>query len=148
MFSRNMITTLALSLALCPLAFAARAAEWRTRTIFQVLTDRFARSDGSTSAACNTADRVYCGGTYQGITNHLDYIQGMGFDAVWISPITEQVQGNTPDGYAYHGYWQQNINELNSNFGSGNDLKALSSALHSRGMLLMLDVVVNVRTCY
>ncbi|KAK0287101.1 hypothetical protein LTS00_010139 [Friedmanniomyces endolithicus] len=143
MFSRNMITTLALSLALCPLAFAARAAEWRTRTIFQVLTDRFARSDGSTSATCNTADRAYCGGTYQGITNHLDYIQGMGFDAVWISPITEQVQGNTPDGYAYHGYWQQNINELNSNFGSGNDLKALSSALHSRGMLLMLDVVVN-----
>ncbi|KAK5687279.1 hypothetical protein LTS10_001417 [Elasticomyces elasticus] len=138
-----MIANLVLSLALCPLALAASASEWRSKSIYQVLTDRFARTDGSTTATCNTGDRAYCGGSYQGIKNHLDYIQGMGFDAVWISPITEQVEGNTPDGTAYHGYWQQNLNKLNSNFGSADDLKQLSSALHSRGMLLMLDVVVN-----
>lgn len=44
------------------------------------MTDRFARTDGSTTAACNLND--YCGGTWQGLINHLDYIQGMGFTAV------------------------------------------------------------------
>jgi len=42
----------------------------------------------------------------------LDYILGMGFDAIWISPIV----ANYPNGY--HGYWMSNINEINSNFGS------------------------------
>lgn len=146
MHSGNTITMALLSVTLCPLAFAASFADWRGRTIYQVLTDRFARSDGSTTATCKTADRVYCGGSYQGITGKLDYIQGMGFDAIWISPITAQIQGNTPDGQAYHGYWQQHLDKLNTNFGSADDLRALSNALHSRGMLLMLDIVVNVGT--
>lgn len=133
--SSIIITTAALGLAFCQSAFAATAADWRSRTIYQVLTDRFARTDGSTTAPCDTADRVYCGGSYQGIQNHLDYIQGMGFDAVWISPITAQLQGNTPDGYAFHGYWQQDLYELNSNFGTAADLKSLSAALHARGMV-------------
>ena len=62
---------------------AASAADWRNRIIYQALTDRFARSDGSTSASCNTADRVYCGGTWKGLMNKLDYIQNMGFTAVF-----------------------------------------------------------------
>lgn len=40
-------------------------------------------------------------------------------------------------------YWPEDINSLNSHFGSADDLKALSSALHERGMYLMVDVVVN-----
>ena len=136
MYFLNIITA-ALSLALYQPAHAATAAQWRGRSIYQVVTDRFARSDGSTSATCNTADRAYCGGSWAGIANNLDYIQGMGFDAVWISPITKQVQGSTPDGYAYHGYWQQDITELNSNFGTADDLKNLASALHGRGMVSM-----------
>ena len=137
---------LALSLALLPtITYAASAADWRSRSIYQVLTDRFARTDGSTSASCQTADRAYCGGSWKGITNHLDYIQGMGFDAVWISPITEQLQGSTPDGTAYHGYWQQNIYELNSNFGTADDLRGLSNALHARGMVrkIACDIVAS-----
>lgn len=61
---------------------ALSPAEWRTQSIYQVLTDRFARTDGSTTASCDTADQVYCGGSWQGIINHLDYIQDMGFSAV------------------------------------------------------------------
>ena len=61
---------------------AATAAQWRGRIVYQVLTDRFGRSDGSTSAACNPAAQVYCGGTWQGIIDKLDYIQNMGFTAV------------------------------------------------------------------
>lgn len=33
----------------------------------------------------------------------LDYIQGMGFDAVWISPVVDNLAGETPTGEAYHG---------------------------------------------
>lgn len=34
---------------------------------------------------------------------HLDYIQGMGFDAIWISPVVGNIEGNTSYGEAYHG---------------------------------------------
>ncbi len=51
--------------------------------------------------------------------------------------------GNSADGEAYHGYWAQDINSLNSNFGTEADLIALSAALHDRGMYLMVDVVTN-----
>ncbi|CZR53768.1 related to alpha-amylase A precursor [Phialocephala subalpina] len=122
---------------------ALSPAQWRSQSIYQVLTDRFARTDGSTTATCNTGDGIYCGGTFQGIINHLDYIQGMGFTAIWISPIVTNLVGNSADGEGYHGYWAQDIYTINSNFGTSSDLVALSAALHARGMYLMVDVVTN-----
>ncbi|RDW88123.1 hypothetical protein BP6252_00155 [Coleophoma cylindrospora] len=125
--------------ALCYISFASTVwaltpAQWRAQSVYQVVTDRFARTDGSTTYSCSTADQAYCGGTWQGIIKHLDYIQGMGFTAIWISPVTAQLAGSSLDGSAYHGYWQQDIYSLNSNFGTAADLKALSDALHTRGM--------------
>lgn len=67
----------------------------------------------------------------------------MGFNAIWISPITYNLEQMTAYGEAFHGYWQQNLYGLNSNFGTGDELKALSTAVHDRGMYLMVDVVVN-----
>jgi len=64
------------------LATALSAAEWRKQSIYQVLTDRFARPADSTDDECNIS--YYCGGTWQGIIDKLDYIQGMGFTAVRI----------------------------------------------------------------
>lgn len=64
------------------IASAATPEEWRSRSIYQVITDRFSRDDNSTDAPCDTEDRVYCGGNYQGLIKNLDYIQGMGFDSV------------------------------------------------------------------
>ena len=141
MFYLFLIATL--SLAFTQTVIAATGAEWRSRSIYQVLTDRFAQTDGSTTAPCDTADRVYCGGTFKGIQNQLDYIQGMGFDAIWISPVTAQLRGNTTYGYAYHGYWQRDLYEINPQFGTAQDLKDLSDALHNRSMYLMVDIVVN-----
>lgn len=43
------------------------------------------------------------------------------------------------DGTSYHGYWQQNLYEVNAAFGSVADLKALSTALHNRGMVNLLN---------
>lgn len=75
-----------LLLAICATFFqrvdAATPDEWRSRSIYQVITDRFARTDGSTTAECEVFDNAICGGTWQGLINHLDYIQDMGFTAV------------------------------------------------------------------
>jgi hypothetical protein len=101
-------------------SLAASSNDWRSRSIYQVspsssllhmhscdphqlVTDRFALTDGS-GPACSTGDRVYCGGTYQGIIHHLDYIQNMGFDAIWISPVVSSFEGPSAYGEAYHGF--------------------------------------------
>lgn len=117
--------------------------EWRTRAVYQILTDRFARSDGSTTAECNAVTGKYCGGSWKGIVDKLDYIQGMNFDAIWISPVVAQLPQTTSDGEAYTAYWAQDLYALNPNFGTEADLQDLVKAVHDRGMLLMMDVVVN-----
>ncbi|KAL4747930.1 hypothetical protein BDW72DRAFT_215153 [Aspergillus terricola var. indicus] len=107
------------------------------------MTDRFARADGSITHACNLTEGLYCGGTWRGTIDHLDYIQGMGFDAVLISPIIKNVEKKAEYGEAYHGYWAQDMYSLNPHFGIHEDLLDLSQALHNRGMFLMMDTVIN-----
>ncbi|KAE8353176.1 glycoside hydrolase superfamily [Aspergillus coremiiformis] len=124
-------------------ALAATTTEWKSRSVYQTMTDRFARTDGSTTAPCNTTEGLYCGGTWRGTMDQLDYIQGMGFDAVMISPIIENIEGRVSYGEAYHGYWPQNLYSLNAHFGTHQDLLDLSDALHARGMYLMMDTVIN-----
>jgi alpha-amylase len=72
--------------------------EWKKQSIYQVLTDRFARTDGSTTAPCETGASKYCGGTWKGIIPKLDYIQGLGATAIWISPFVGQLEGDTSAG--------------------------------------------------
>lgn len=109
-------------------------ADWRKRIIYQVLTDRFARSDNQNSS-CDLSN--YCGGNYQGLIKNLDYITGMGFDAIWISPIIE----NTPG--SYHGYHATNFYNLNSQFGSEQDFINFVNECHQRDVWVMVDVVFN-----
>ena len=97
----------------------------------QLLTDRFANT-GSNSECSNL--HTYCGGTFKGIINKLDYIQGLGANAIWISPIPV----NTPNGY--HGYWAMDITQVNPYFGSEDDLKQLVTECHRRDIWVMLDV--------
>lgn len=61
----------------------------------------------------------------------------MGFDAIWISPVVD----NLTDGY--HGYWAKNWEGINASFGSAQELKDLVSAAHSKGIWVMVDVVAN-----
>lgn len=65
------------------------------------MTDRFSVGNGS-FPACNTDDKVYCGGDWWGIIKNLDYIHSMGFDAIWISPIPTNIN-RTVEGDPYHG---------------------------------------------
>jgi alpha-amylase len=109
---------------------AGTTAEWKQRSVYQLLTDRFYGGSG-------TDITTYQGGTWKGIEDKLDYIQGMGFDAIWISPVVDNTEGG------YHGYWAKNWNEINSHFGSEDDLKSLVSAAHAKGIWVMVDVVAN-----
>lgn len=79
----------------------------------------------------------YCGGTFKGIENNLDYITGMGFDAIWISPVPEN------KGDDYHGYGALNWEKINPHFGTEDDLKSLVNTAHSKGVAVMVDVVAN-----
>ena len=133
--------SIAAALALAGMSSAANITEWKSQAIYQVMIDRFARTDGSTTADCDLSK--FCGGTWKGLINHLDYIQDMGFTAVQISPIVENMEGETSVGEPYHGYWSQNNYALNKHFGTESDLKELVAELHKRDMLLMVDVVVN-----
>lgn len=140
------LRSLALQALLPGIVSAMDANGWRNRTIYQVLTDRFAIQDGQSVPPCDKTkldSGLHCGGTWMGIYDQLDYIQNMNFDAIWISPIVAQMPDWTSDGEAYPGYWQQSLYAINPSFGSEEQLNLLISEIHKRGMLIMLDIVVN-----
>lgn len=58
-------------------------------------------------------------------------------------PHRADIEGYTHWGEAYHGYWTADPTRLNAHFGSATDLKALSTVLHTQGMYMMVDVVIN-----
>lgn len=90
MTARKTRWTVCLFIVSCALAFttasAATKEQWRHRSVYQIVTDRFARSDDATTAPCNAAAGNYCGGSFRGIIDRLDYIQDLGFSAVSPSP--------------------------------------------------------------
>ena len=128
--------------------YGKNAAEWRSRAIYQILTDRFSPSNFTYDRCVEQplvekAIRNYCGGTYRGAIDQLDYIAQMGFNAIWISPIPSNTDTETIYGVGYHGYWLRHLYELNEHFGSEQDLIDFVTAAHQRDMWVMLDVVAN-----
>ncbi|KAI0460558.1 glycoside hydrolase superfamily [Xylaria acuta] len=110
---------------------------WKSRNIYFALTDRVARSSDDTGGdACSNLGN-YCGGTFKGLESKLDYISGMGFDAIWITPVVTNSDGG------YHGYWAQDLYGINPNYGTADDLKSLVNAAHEKGIYVMVDVVAN-----
>jgi alpha-amylase len=80
-------TFLTLFLRLATIVTAADTSAWKSRSIYFALTDRVARSNSDTGgSSCNNLGD-YCGGTFKGLESKLDYIKGLGFDAIWITPI-------------------------------------------------------------
>mmetsp|Transcript_8082 Transcript_8082/g.25367 ORF Transcript_8082/g.25367 Transcript_8082/m.25367 type:complete len:483 (+) Transcript_8082:2-1450(+) len=125
---------LLLALVALPAALGASASDFKSRVIYQLLTDRFFYSGAK--GACQDLS-TFCGGDWAGITAKLDYLQQLGVDALWISPVVE----NYPGGY--HGYWTTDLYSLNSHFGSADDLRQLIQECHNRGFLVLFDVVAN-----
>lgn len=134
LFFQAIITCL---LYLTSVITAADTSAWKSRSIYFVLTDRIARSSTDTGgSACSNLGN-YCGGTFKGLESKLDYIKGLGFDAIWITPVVANSAGG------YHGYWAQDLYAINSNYGTAADLKSLVSTAQSKGIYVMVDVVAN-----
>ena len=72
-------------------------AQWRAQSIYQVMTDRFARTDGSTTAACDLNE--YCGGTWRGLINRLGYIQNMVIDFLHAMDFANAARASRRSGY-------------------------------------------------
>ncbi len=79
------------------------------------------------------------GGDIQGIINHLDYIQQMGFTAIWPMPMEE----NNMDQWSYHGYAITDFYKIDPRFGSNEEYIALSKKASEKGIKLIRDVVLN-----
>ncbi|PQV51298.1 glycosidase [Jejuia pallidilutea] len=79
------------------------------------------------------------GGDIVGITNHLDYIDDMGFTAVWSCPV---LTNDMPQS-SYHGYAITDYYQIDPRYGTLNDYINLSEALSKRGMKLIMDQVAN-----
>ena len=126
------------------------------KSFYMVLVDRFAvgasggANAGGTHAAPCTGNR-WCGGNLRGLIERLDYIAGMGFDCLWVSPVVGQVEApnctDVSDDAShcspYHGYWPGDMYAIDRRFGTAADLRSLSRGLKRRGMCLVLDAVIN-----
>lgn len=133
-------------------------------SIYQIMVDRFYDGDSSNNARGeafrnteNTQDdfRYMHGGDWQGIIDKIDYIKGMGYTAIWISPVSDPQLWGMPDTNgkqwptAYHGYNVYDPNRANRYFDcedeqkSKEKLKELVDVCHANGIKVILDVVPN-----
>eukprot|EP00927_Polykrikos_kofoidii_P029254 TRINITY_DN25337_c0_g1_i1.p1 TRINITY_DN25337_c0_g1~~TRINITY_DN25337_c0_g1_i1.p1 ORF type:complete len:1790 (+),score=277.13 TRINITY_DN25337_c0_g1_i1:180-5372(+) len=136
---RAIVTAFATIFVGTRLVGAIPASAWKRRSVYEIVTDRFALEFGHADT-CNVEQcpfTGYCGGTFKGIVEKLDYIQGMGFDAISISPINDNVE------CGYHGFWTRRFHEINERLGGESGFIELCQALHKRSMVIMVDVVFN-----
>ena len=125
--------------------------------IYFVLPDRFENGDPSNDRGSQSGDRLstgfdpastgfFHGGDLKGLTSRLDYIQGLGATAVWLTPIFKNKVVQGPPGHesaGYHGYWITDFTRVDPHLGTDADFKSLVDAAHRRGMKVYMDIVVN-----
>ncbi len=136
--------------------YAGNDFDWDEAVIYFAVTDRFFDGNSANNDAYGTGSydltqgSMYHGGDFAGLTQKLDYLQSLGVNTVWITPIVENTEYIVAcDGYAgqtnagYHGYWASDFQTLNKHLGTEEEFSQLISELHKRGMKLMVDVVLN-----
>jgi glycosidase len=122
---------------------AGQEGDWRDEVIYQLLVDRFGNGD------LNNDDRVvpgalglYQGGDWQGVIDHLDYLEKLGVTALWVSPVVRNLETDA-NFDAYHGYWQQDFEHVNPHFGDLGKLRELVQKAHAKHFKVILDIVTN-----
>lgn len=97
---------------------------WHSAVVYQIYPRSFADSNG---------DGV---GDLRGIIGHLDHLEALGVDVVWLSPVYRSPMED-------NGYDISDYTDVDPLFGTLDDLDALIAGLHERGMKLVMDLVVN-----
>ncbi|KUP09055.1 alpha-amlyase [Bacillus coahuilensis m2-6] len=111
---------------------------WQDESIYFIMVDRFANGDSTNDLDSDITDpRAYQGGDFKGINEKLDYIQDMGFTAIWLTPVFDNMEKG------YHGYWINDFYNTDEHFGTLDEFKNLVEEAHSRDMKVILDFVVN-----
>lgn len=123
--------------------------DWRDQVIYFALIDRFddgdVRNNDQGAGEYDPADGAkYSGGDLAGLARRIDYVRGLGATAVWITPPVANQWWDPQVRYSgYHGYWAENLVEVDAHVGTLADLQHLSRRLHANGMFLVQDIVVN-----
>jgi len=97
---------------------------WKESVAYQIYPRSFMDSNG---------DGI---GDLQGVIEKLDYLQELGIDLIWMSPIFESP--NDDNGYDISDY-----KSILSDFGTMAEFDALLDNVHARGMKLIMDLVIN-----
>ena len=127
---------------------------WEGANVYFLLTDRFKNGDITNDINFDRKEKAavlrgFEGGDLRGIIQKIDdnYFSDLGINAIWMTPIVEQIHGATNEGtgntYGFHGYWTKDWTELDPNFGTKKDLKELVEKAHHKGIRIVLDAVVN-----
>lgn len=127
---------------------------WEAANVYFLLTDRFNNGDTSNDVNYNRDKetgllRGFEGGDLKGITQKIEagYFTDLGVNAIWMSPIVEQIHGGTDEGtgitYGFHGYWTKDWTNIDANLGTEEDLENLVAAAHKNGIRVLLDAVIN-----
>jgi glycosidase len=85
---------------------------------------------------------AFHGGDISGLEAKLDYIEGLGVTAIWMTPILRN-RAVQADGFGHHGYWVVDFTEIDPHFGSNDDLKSLIEAAHKRDIKIFFDIITN-----
>ena len=123
--------------------------DWRDQVIYMIVTDRFNDADPSNNdfgAGEYNPDSPghFNGGDIRGIEEKLGYLQNLGVSAIWVTPPVEnQAWSSLYSAAGYHGYWAVHFKKLDPHFGTLDEYKSLSHALHCADMYLIQDVVLN-----
>ncbi|UYO99062.1 alpha-amylase family glycosyl hydrolase [Oceanotoga sp. DSM 15011] len=124
--------------------------DWSKNSIYFIMIDRFENGDNQNDVQTDSAieygktNDKFNGGDIQGIIDRLDYIQGMGFNTIWITPpIANQWWDGEVNYGGYHGYWARNFKDIDEHFGDLNLYRKLVDEVHKRGMYIVQDIVAN-----
>lgn len=114
--------------------------------IYLITPDRFANGNPQNDTVAGFTDSLNRsdaygrhGGDIQGIINHLNYIDKMGFTAIWLNPVLE----NAMPEQSYHGYATTDYYNVDPRFGSNKLYKKLSIEAEKRGIKLIMDMIMN-----
>ncbi|MET3936275.1 alpha-amylase family glycosyl hydrolase [Arthrobacter sp. OAP107] len=120
-----------------------------------VMADRFSNGDAGNdqgglgpdpmvSGFDPTRKGFYNGGDLKGLLDKIDYIQGLGTTAIWLTPSFKNKAVQPEDNSAgYHGYWVTDFTQIDPHLGTNAELKALIDEAHSRGMKVYFDIITN-----